>query len=137
MAQIVRVLLWVAATYGAAGALFALAFQWRGLATTDAGSRGVGIGFRLLIMPGVIALWPLIALRWRAVIHGGSFLDAQDSPVPQRRLRAAHALAWKALAVLVPILVAAALWWRPKQPSTAMLNTLAGLKAAANPPPHR
>ncbi len=113
MTEFVRLSLFVLAAHLAAGGLFALAFHLRGLRALDAAAHGTGIAFRLLITPGVIALWPLVAARWRRAIQGGAFpggLDGQDSP---RRLRSTHAFAWKALAVFVPLSVAAALWNRP------------------------
>lgn len=53
------------ALYGLAGLIFALAFQLRGLSRIDAAARGAGLGFRLLILPGMVALWPLLSRRWR------------------------------------------------------------------------
>ncbi len=53
------------AVYGLAGLIFALAFQLRGLSRIDAAARGAGLGFRLLILPGMVALWPLLLRRWR------------------------------------------------------------------------
>lgn len=115
MTEFVRTLLLVAAAYLAAGLLFAFAFQLRGLRALDAAAHGTSIAFRLLITPGVIALWPLVAMRWLRATKGVVFLGDQDAPVSPRRLRCTHAFAWKALAVLVPMAVAAALWYRPKE----------------------
>jgi hypothetical protein len=52
------------AVYAAFGAFFAVAFQWRGLARIDAAAAQGSVGFRVLVTPGVIALWPLLARRW-------------------------------------------------------------------------
>ena len=46
------------------GALFALPFVIWGVARIDPRAAGGSIGFRLLILPGVAALWPLFAWRW-------------------------------------------------------------------------
>ncbi|MFN7936582.1 MAG: hypothetical protein U0R19_24885 [Bryobacteraceae bacterium] len=51
--------------YTAAGVVFAAVFMWRGADRVDAGAHGAGLGFRLLIAPGCVALWPLLAVRWR------------------------------------------------------------------------
>lgn len=56
------------AVYAAAGAVFALAFLVLGLTRIDNGAKGAGLAFRLLILPGLIALWPLMLIRW---ISGG------------------------------------------------------------------
>jgi hypothetical protein len=67
--QTVALVLEVAALYGAVGFLFALAFLTVGVGRIDPGARGSGIGFRLTILPGVVALWPLMLVRW---IVGGA-----------------------------------------------------------------
>lgn len=51
--------------YAALGVLFAIPFVVAGVGRIDPAARGGTIGFRLLIVPGVIALWPLLAQRWR------------------------------------------------------------------------
>jgi hypothetical protein len=57
-------LLDVLALHATLGALFAIAFQWRGLARIDPAAAQGSLGFRVLVTPGVIALWPLLARRW-------------------------------------------------------------------------
>lgn len=59
-----RALIWVAAIYAWLGLLFALAFVSIGVTRVDMQARGAGWGFRLLILPGVVALWPLFLRRW-------------------------------------------------------------------------
>jgi len=54
--------------YAVAGALFGLLFVWRGIERVDPVSRDAAWTFRLLILPGVAALWPLLAVRWRRAI---------------------------------------------------------------------
>jgi hypothetical protein len=53
-----------AAVYVAAGLLFALPFVLRGVSRIDPVASTGTWGFRLIILPGVVALWPLLALRW-------------------------------------------------------------------------
>jgi hypothetical protein len=50
--------------YADVGALFAVLFVSFGVQRLDAASSGAGIAFRLLIWPGVAALWPMFLLRW-------------------------------------------------------------------------
>jgi hypothetical protein len=50
--------------YAGAGLLFALAFLARGVERIDAAARGATLGFRLVVLPGVVALWPLLVRRW-------------------------------------------------------------------------
>jgi len=35
-----------------------------GISQVDPDSKGSGIGFRLIILPGVAALWPVLFTRW-------------------------------------------------------------------------
>ncbi len=50
--------------YALLGAVFALFFVTLGVQRTDPQAQGAGWGFRLLILPGVTAFWPLLAVRW-------------------------------------------------------------------------
>jgi hypothetical protein len=50
--------------YAAAGLLFALTFLTMGISQVDPISKGSGIGFRLLILPGVAVLWTVLLQRW-------------------------------------------------------------------------
>lgn len=51
------------AAYIAAGAIFAAAFLRRWVGRLDSLAEHGTIGFRLLVFPGVTALWPLFVLR--------------------------------------------------------------------------
>ncbi len=58
---------WIAALlalYVALGVLFAVPFVLRGVNRVDPIARESTRGFRLIILPGVVALWPLLARRW-------------------------------------------------------------------------
>jgi hypothetical protein len=62
----------IVSAYVACGLLFGLAFITAGVGRVDAAARGTSAGFRLLILPGTAALWPLLAARWvRAARSGG------------------------------------------------------------------
>ena len=50
--------------YAALGAIFAIAFVTRGVERLDPAAKGASRGFRLIIVPGVVALWPLLLRRW-------------------------------------------------------------------------
>ena len=50
--------------YAAVGFVFAIAFVWKGVGKIDPAAAEGTIGFRLLIIPGTIALWPILARRW-------------------------------------------------------------------------
>jgi hypothetical protein len=50
--------------YAGAGLLFAIAFLTVGISQIDPDSKGSGVGFRLIILAGVAALWPVLLTRW-------------------------------------------------------------------------
>ena len=52
--------------YAALGLIFGLPFLARGIARVDPGAHGSGWGFRLIVLPGVVAFWPLLLRRWLA-----------------------------------------------------------------------
>ena len=52
------------AAYIAVGLLFSAAFVATGVGRIDPSARHAPIGFRMLIVPGTVALWPLLAIRW-------------------------------------------------------------------------
>lgn len=62
-------LLAAAGLYLGIGLAFAVAFVTIGVARVDANAAGTGAGFRLLLLPGATALWPLLAARWRDGRH--------------------------------------------------------------------
>ncbi|MGH7457072.1 MAG: hypothetical protein ACRENG_37325, partial [bacterium] len=46
------------------GFMFALFFVTKGAGKIDPTAEAGAIGFRLLIIPGTMAFWPLLAKRW-------------------------------------------------------------------------
>ena len=54
--------------YCALGVIFAIAFVARGARRIDPAMSGSTWGVRVLILPGVVALWPWLAHRW---VRGG------------------------------------------------------------------
>ena len=52
------------AVYGAAGAVFAVPFALRGAGAVDPAAKGGTWGFRVLTIPGVVALWPVMLVKW-------------------------------------------------------------------------
>ena len=64
------------AVYVTLGLLFALCFVTLGIGRIDPSAKGAGIGFRLLIVPGAVALWPLLAWRW---LRGAQALPVENN----------------------------------------------------------
>ncbi|MCB0565123.1 MAG: hypothetical protein KDD01_12165 [Phaeodactylibacter sp.] len=48
------------------GLFFALAFIWKGAEKIDPKTNDTSWFFKLLIMPGAIALWPYLLSKWVA-----------------------------------------------------------------------
>lgn len=61
---VVQGLIRLAAAYAAIGLVFAAAFSVRGAGRLDPAAKKATLGFRLIILPGSAALWPLLAWRW-------------------------------------------------------------------------
>ena len=64
-----RALVWSLGTWLGLGAIFAVPFVIRGVDRLDPDAHGSGWGFRLILLPGVAALWPLLA--WRLIRRAG------------------------------------------------------------------
>jgi hypothetical protein len=54
----------VLSLYAGMGLAFAVPFLIRGVERIDSQARGSGLGFRLIVLPGVVAFWPLLLRRW-------------------------------------------------------------------------
>lgn len=56
--------LWVLLAYLICGLVVGVPFVLGGVDRVDEAARGASFGFRLLILPGTVALWPLMAAKW-------------------------------------------------------------------------
>ncbi|MGG9960612.1 hypothetical protein [Ferruginibacter sp. SUN106] len=65
MTILVTIIFVVAALYLIAGFLFAIFFLSKGIQKVDVAAHGSGWGFRLIILPGIIVLWPVLLNKWR------------------------------------------------------------------------
>ena len=57
--------------YGACGLAFGAVFVAWGVGRVDAAARGAPLTFRLIILPGVVALWPVLARQWARALRKG------------------------------------------------------------------
>ena len=69
MEGIVSIAFIIAAIYIVCGIIFYVAFITKGIEKVDASAHGATWGFKLIIIPGVIALWPLLLKKWREAPH--------------------------------------------------------------------
>lgn len=97
--------IWVFLIYLGLGFVLSLPFVFKWVDQLDPGAKGAKWGFRLIILPASMALWPLWLLRLRK----------QQVPhqYPRRvvALKKRHKYVWATLAVLVPLLFTAA-WYQ-------------------------
>jgi len=56
----VELILIIAAIYLLMGVLFVIPFLMKGLKKVDEGAHGSTIGFKIIIIPGVIVFWPVL-----------------------------------------------------------------------------
>ena len=61
----------MAAVYLLAGSLFAVFFLTKGIGKIDTAAHGAGWGFRLIILPGTIVLWPVLLKKCLPARSGG------------------------------------------------------------------
>ena len=107
--------------YAVVGAVAAIALHAVGLRRIDPAVRGAGVTFRLLVTPGIVALWPWLVVRW--VRAGAKGATQPESGPGAARLRSSHRVLVLALAVAVPIALAVALATRPVPVSADRLPT--------------
>jgi hypothetical protein len=62
--EFVRGAIWVAGIYLATGVIVAVPFVVFGIGRVDPAAKAAPWTFRALVLPGVVALWPLLAQRW-------------------------------------------------------------------------
>ena len=60
----VEILLIIAAIYLLGGVLFVIPFLMKGLNEIDEGAHDSTIGFKIIIIPGVIVFWPVLLSKW-------------------------------------------------------------------------
>ncbi len=99
--------------YLALGLVAAVALHLGGLRRVDPATEVAGLGFRLLITPGLVVLWPMMVARWRRAVTDVSGGGRPADPVALRRR---HLRLVRVLAVVVPALAAAGLLARPAAP---------------------
>jgi hypothetical protein len=59
------------ALYAVVGIIFAVAFVMVGVKHVDDATESSTLGFRILILPGSAALWPVLLLCWLSARKGG------------------------------------------------------------------
>lgn len=105
--DVLRALLMALGLYGLAGLLLLWPLHRFALPAMDESARGASWGFKALVSPGLVALWPVILLKWRTARRGGNPHGSPDAPVPSLGIRRSQSLLVKLIAIIVPLLAAA------------------------------
>mgnify|MGYP006274028211 CR=1 FL=1 len=92
-----------------AGAVTAVAFVPFGAGRVEPGARGAWV-FRVLLIPGVVLLWPLVLVRWARLERGA----ARD--LPERPPFRAQERLGLALSLAIPLILAIGLAIRQDGP---------------------
>jgi hypothetical protein len=106
---ITEIKLAVYGVYLAIGIVVALMIHAKGLKAIDPATEGGGIFFRLLITPGLVALWPYMALKWKRAESNRPLEPDQKRPFSPKGLRQWHGLLVQLLAIILPIVLALAI----------------------------
>jgi hypothetical protein len=61
----VQAILILVIVYLVAGVLFVIPFLVKGLIKVDESAHGGSLGFKLIIIPGVIVFWPVLLNKWK------------------------------------------------------------------------
>jgi flagellar basal body-associated protein FliL len=67
MQAVVNIILVIATVYLLCGVVFTAVFLFRGLQKMDEGTHGATVGFKIIIIPGCIVLWPVLLRKWLAL----------------------------------------------------------------------
>lgn len=79
----VEVVLIIVLIYFLLGVLFVIPFLLKGLTKVDKGARGGTIGFKIIIIPGVIVFWPVLLNKWmKNRNHGGTLAQRNTEKTP-------------------------------------------------------
>ena len=60
----VEIILIIVAVYLLLGVFFVIPFLIKGITKVDEDSLNSSIGFKIIIIPGVIVFWPLLLKKW-------------------------------------------------------------------------
>jgi hypothetical protein len=68
---IIEAMGWLLLLYGTCGLAFGAIFVTVGVGRLDHAARGAPVTFRLIILPGVVAAWPILAVQWARALRLG------------------------------------------------------------------
>ncbi len=109
-------LFWTAVgAYAATGIAFAVPFVLSWSARLDPGARAGSWGFRLAILPGAVALWPLLGWKTLRAFRETVSPPDPEEPVPPATQRLIHGVSMLCLTLVVPVIGSLAILYRPDE----------------------
>jgi hypothetical protein len=102
-------LLMIGKVYLLAGLAVAAAFLSVGVQRIDERAAGAWV-FRVLLVPGILLVWPLVLWRWRVLARGEDFMARHRLP------RGSQNVSALVMVVLIPVIVLGALLIRQDGP---------------------
>ncbi len=99
--------------YAIAGLAFAIPFVTSWAARLDPKARDGSFGFRLVILPGTVAFWPVLVPKLLRAGQSSIALPDPARPVAPPVQRLIHGVAIVALSVVLPLVCGVALFTRP------------------------
>jgi len=97
--------------WGTIGLTTAVIFLTVGIDRIDDDARGAYV-FRILLIPGIILIWPMVLLRWITLELGSDHPHSRHQPP-----RNAHLTMWAVLAVIIILVFSLAIFFRSEAPT--------------------
>ena len=97
-------------TWGSIGLVVAIIFLSIGIDRIDEDARDAYV-FRILLIPGIILIWPMVLLRWVTLELGREKPHARHQPP-----REAHLKFWIILSVIIFLVFSSAIIFRSTVP---------------------
>jgi tellurite resistance protein TehA-like permease len=109
------ILLWyVFVAYVLLGIVVAVYIHFFALHLLDDSANGGSIGFRILVTPGIIGLWPIVLSKANDVKKDIKVGSDPNSPFSARQIRSGQKVLIQFLTVIILVLLATALIKRPE-----------------------
>ena len=122
--EFIHWLLIALSTYAILGIVFSILFLALWINQFDHAAQTGTWGFIVLILPGLIALWPLFLLKVRRSQQHRYAPPLAENPLPPLFLRQIHGCAMIILAVLIPILATLTLAGKPAKVMSSLTPAL-------------
>jgi hypothetical protein len=77
--MLLAIILLLALIYLIAGFIFLFPFLFKGIHAVDEGAHGSSNGFYIIIIPGIVLLWPLLLKKWMQALRQRTFTKPAET----------------------------------------------------------